>query len=88
MAERHGHHQWRAARRQRSWWPGVAVARTGSLPKAAGIGFALSMGLFVIGAIPDNGPWQGIASALMVAFTVWIAAAAKRHGAPAPAAGR
>jgi len=61
---------------------GVAVARTGSLPRAAGIGFAISVVLFVIGAIPDNF-LQSIAAALMIASTVWIAAAAGRHGAPA-----
>src|SRR5712691_9687194 len=65
---------------------GVAVARTGSLPKAAGIGFAASMVLFVIGAIP-NDALQSIAAALMIASTVWIAAAAGRRGAPAPVAG-
>jgi hypothetical protein len=64
---------------------GAAVARTGSLPRAAGIGFAVSMVLFVLGGIPDNGPWQSIAAALMTASTAWIAAAAQRHGAPAPA---
>jgi hypothetical protein len=53
---------------------GVAVARTGSLPRAAGIGFAVSVALFVIGAIPDNA-LQSIAAALMIVSTVWIAAA-------------
>jgi len=61
---------------------GVAVARTGSLPRAAGIGFAASMVLFVIGALPDDF-LQSIAAALMIASTVWIAAAAGRRGAPA-----
>jgi hypothetical protein len=64
---------------------GVGVARTASLPRAAGIGFAASMVLFVIGALPDDF-LQSIASALMVASTVWIAAAAGRRGAPAGAA--
>jgi len=63
---------------------GVAVARTGSLPRAAGIGFAVSIVLFVIGGIPDNGPWQSIAAALMTAATVWIAAAAGRRGRTGP----
>jgi hypothetical protein len=62
---------------------GVAVARSGSLPRAAGIGFAISIVLFVIGGIPDNGPWQSIAAALMIASTAWIAAAAGHRGAPA-----
>ena len=60
---------------------GVAVARTGSLPGAAGIGFAISVVLLAIGAIPDNF-LQSIATALMIASTVWIAAAAGRRGAP------
>ena len=63
---------------------GVAVARTGSLPRAAGIGFAISVVLFALANIPDTGPWQAIAAALMVASTAWIATAARRHGAPAP----
>jgi hypothetical protein len=65
---------------------GVGVARTASLPKAAGIGFAVSMVLFVLGGIPDKGPWQSIAAALMTASTVWIAVAAQRHAAPAEVA--
>jgi hypothetical protein len=63
---------------------GVGVARTRSLPRAAGIGFAASMALFALAQIPDTGPWQAIAGALMTAFTVWIAVAAGRR-APAPA---
>ena len=65
---------------------GAGVARTRSLPRVAGIGFAVSMVLFVLANIPDTGPWQAIAGALMTAFTVWIAAAAQRRGAPAEAA--
>jgi prepilin signal peptidase PulO-like enzyme (type II secretory pathway) len=65
---------------------GVGVARTRSLPRAAGIGFAASMVLFALANIPDTGPWQAIAGALMTAFTAWIAVAAGRHGAPARAA--
>jgi hypothetical protein len=61
---------------------GVAVARTSSLPRAAGIGFAISIVLFVIGSLQDNFV-QSIATALMTASTVWIAAAAGRRGAPA-----
>ena len=64
---------------------GVAVARTGSLPRAAGIGFAVTMALFAIAQVPDKGPWQAIAGALMTACTAWIAIAASRHDAPAPA---
>jgi hypothetical protein len=64
---------------------GAAVARTGSLPRAAGISFAASMVLFVIGAFPDDF-LQSIATALMIASTVWIAAAAGRRGAPAQVA--
>jgi hypothetical protein len=67
---------------------GVAVARTGALPRAAGIGFAISVVLFVIGAIPDDF-LQSIAAVLMIASTAWIAATAGRRGAPAemPGAG-
>ena len=65
---------------------GVAVARTGSLPRAAGIGFAISIVLFSIGAIPDNF-LETIGCVLMIASTIWIAAAAGRRGAPARMAG-
>jgi hypothetical protein len=65
----------------------VGIARTRSLPRAAGIGFAVSMALFVILNIPDTGPWQAIAGALMTAFTAWIAAAGRRAPVPAGAAG-
>ena len=61
---------------------GVAVARTRSMPRAAGIGFAVSMVLFVIGAIPDNF-LQSIAGIVMIAATIWIAVATGRRGAPA-----
>jgi hypothetical protein len=63
---------------------GVAVARTRSLPRAAGIGFAVSMLLFALGQFSDKGPWQAIAGALMTACAAWIAVAAGRR-APAPA---
>jgi hypothetical protein len=63
---------------------GIGVARTRSLPRTAGIGFAVSMTLFALLQIPDTGPWQAIAGALMTATTVWIAVAAGRR-APAPA---
>jgi hypothetical protein len=63
---------------------GVAVARSGSLPRTAGIGFAISVVLFVIGSAADDFV-QSIATALMIASTVWIAAAARHRGAPAPA---
>jgi len=63
----------------------VGIARTRSLPRAAGIGFAVTIVLFVLLNIPDMGPWQAIAGALMTAFTAWIAIAASRHDAPAPA---
>jgi hypothetical protein len=60
----------------------VGIARTRSLPRAAGIGFAVSIVAFVLLNIPDMGPWQAIAGAVMTAFTIWIAVAG-RHGAPA-----
>jgi len=62
----------------------VGIARTRSLPRAAGIGFAVTIVLFVLLNIPDMGPWQAIAGALMTAFTAWIAVAAGRRGAPVP----
>jgi len=65
---------------------GVAVARTRSLPRAAGIGLAISMVLFVIGGILDKGPLQAIAGALLTAAAAWVAAAAGRRGAPAEVA--
>ncbi len=65
---------------------GVAVARSRLAARTAGIGFAVSVVLFVIGALPDNA-LQSIAAALMIASTAWIAAAAGRRGAPARMAG-
>jgi hypothetical protein len=65
---------------------GVGVARTPSLPRFAGIGFAASMALFAVAQVPDKGPWQAIAGALMAASTVWIAVAG-RHDAPTLVAG-
>ena len=64
---------------------GVAVARTRSLPRAAGIGLAASMTLFALLQFLDTGPWQAIAGALMTASAAWIAVAAGRRGAPARA---
>jgi hypothetical protein len=66
---------------------GVGVARTRSLPRIAGIGFAVSMALFVLLQFPDIGPWQAIVGALMTAFTAWIAAAGRRAPAPVGTAG-
>jgi hypothetical protein len=65
---------------------GVGVARTRPLPRTAGIGFAVTMALFVLLQTVDTGPWQAIAGALMTAFTAWIAVAISRRDAPAPAA--
>ena len=61
---------------------GVGVARTRPLPRAAGIGFAVSMALFAMAQALDTGPWQAIAGALMTASTAWIAAAGGRRGTP------
>jgi len=66
---------------------GVAVARTQSLPRAAGIGLAASMALFALAQFIDTGPWQAIAGAVMTASAAWIAVAAGRRGAPVPATG-
>jgi hypothetical protein len=64
---------------------GVGVARTRSLPRAAGIGMVASAVLLVIGAIPDDA-LQAIAAALLTAFTAWVAVAAGRRHAPVLAA--
>jgi uncharacterized membrane protein required for colicin V production len=57
---------------------GVAFARSPGLPKAAGIGFAVSAPLFaVIGFALDN--WiQSVAGALMIASAVWMVVALRR----------
>jgi len=57
---------------------GVAVARSAWLPKSAGIAFAVSGPLFFVGAFLDNFV-ESIASALMIACTVWIAIAIRRE---------
>lgn len=62
---------------------GVTVARTRSLPRAAGIGLAASMTLFALLQFLDTGPWQAITGALMTASTAWIAVAAGRRRVPA-----
>jgi hypothetical protein len=76
---------------------GVAAARTSPLPRLAGIGLAVGGPLFaIIGAALDNFI-ESIASAILIACTVWIAAAACRtqsateatsSPAPAPATAR
>lgn len=60
---------------------GVAFARSPGLPKAAGIGFAVSGPLFaVIGFALDN--WiQSVAGALMIASAVWMVVALRRPDA-------
>ncbi len=76
---------------------GVAAARTSPLPRLAGIGLAVGGPLFaIIGAALDNFI-ESLASAILIACTVWIAAAACRtqsateatsSPAPAPATAR
>ncbi len=57
---------------------GVAATRTRPLPRLAGIGLAISGPLFaIIGAALDNFI-ESIASAILIACTVWIATAARR----------
>lgn len=57
---------------------GVAVTRSGSLPRKAGIGFAVSGVLFaVIGFVLANFV-QTVGAALMLASTGWIASAGQR----------
>lgn len=63
---------------------GAAAARSGSLPKLAGIGFAISGVLFaLIGFVLANFV-QTAGAALMVASTVWIAIAGQRRTSPGP----
>jgi hypothetical protein len=52
---------------------GVAVVRAGSLPKLAGIGFALGGVLFAVIGFVLADFVQSIGAALLVASTVWIA---------------
>jgi len=58
---------------------GVATARRPELPRLAGIGLAVSVVLFaLIGFLLDN--WvQTVASALMLASSVWIVIALSRE---------
>lgn len=58
---------------------GVAVARSSDLPRLAGIGFGTSIVLFaLIGFLLDN--WiQSVATALMLASSVWIVIALWRQ---------
>ena len=58
---------------------GVAFARSAGLPKAAGIGFAVSAPLFaVIGFALDD--WiQSVAAALMIVSAVWMVIALSRE---------
>jgi hypothetical protein len=52
---------------------GVAVVRSGSLPKLAGIGFAVGIILFAVIGFVLADFVQSIGAALLVASTVWIA---------------
>jgi hypothetical protein len=66
---------------------GVTVARSGSLPRAAGIGLAVGGPLFAIVGFALDDFIETIAAALLVACTAWIAAAARHAAAPAATAG-
>lgn len=57
---------------------GVAVARSGSLPKLAGSGFALGGVLFAVIGFVLSDFVQSIGAALLIASTVWIAVAGWR----------
>jgi hypothetical protein len=52
---------------------GVAVVRSGSLPKLAGIGFALGGTMFTVLGILFSNFLQPLGAALMTASAVWIA---------------
>lgn len=66
---------------------GAAVARSGWLPRRAGIGLAVSGPLFAIVGFLLDDFIQTIAAVLLISFTAWIAAAARRVPAPAGTAG-
>jgi hypothetical protein len=56
---------------------GVAVARSGLLPRGSGIGLALAGVLFgPVGFV--IGPVQTAGAALLVVFTAWLAGAGQR----------
>lgn len=57
---------------------GVAVVRSGSLPKLAGIGFALGGAAFTVLGILFSNFLQPLGAALMAASAVWIAIAGWR----------
>jgi len=57
---------------------GIAVARSGSLPRMAGIGLAVSGPLFAVVGFVLADVFQTVGSALMVASTGWIARAGQR----------
>lgn len=61
---------------------GVAVARSGSLPKWAGIGLAVSGVAFPVCAILFDNFLEPIGAVLMVVFTMWIAIAGWRTQRP------
>ena len=61
---------------------GVAVARTGDLPRWAGIGLAAGAPLFaVVGFVLANAV-QSAGAALLLASTLWLAAAGQRGRSP------
>jgi hypothetical protein len=62
---------------------GVMVARSGWLPRLAGIGLAISGPLFGIVGFALDDFIESIAAVLLIACTAWIAAAARRTVAPA-----
>jgi hypothetical protein len=64
---------------------GIAVARSGSLPRLAGIGLAISGPLFAIIGFALDDFIESIGAALMIASTAWIANTARHAAAPAPA---
>lgn len=57
---------------------GVAVTRSGSLPRLAGIGLAISGPMFSIVGFILADVFQTVGSALMLVSTVWIASAGQR----------
>ena len=65
---------------------GVAAARTRPLPRLAGIGLAVGGPLFAVIGVALDDFIESIACAILIACTVWIAAAARRTPSAAEAA--
>jgi hypothetical protein len=61
---------------------GIALARSGSLPRAAGISLAISGPLFAIIGFALDDFIESIGAALMIASAAWIANTARHPATP------